>query len=294
MSSVASARRFPPLEALVAMLFWGASFVAVAEALESFPPFRLVALRLALGSAFLSLLLGLRGGPFLPERPDRARCFWLGVLLGAHVAIQAHGLVYTSASHSGWIVAFTSVVIALGAQFFRGEKLSGPGWLGVALALGGVLLVAFERLAAFDRSRLGDWIQFSSCFTWASYTLLGAGVIARSGALRCTTFAMLVAAALVAPFALLNGASGERIPLEGIAAILFLGIGASGIATTLWNRSIERHGSQRSAAVLYLQPFVTLGFAASLRGESVGRDALLGGALVLLGVFLVARARTAR
>ncbi len=283
-----------PWPALCAMVLWGASFVAVAEALKNFPPFTLVALRLVLGSLLLLLVLALRGRGFLPSRADLVRCVLLGLLLGAHVAIQAHGLVYTSASHSGWIVAFTSVAIALGAHLSGKERLARGGWWGVCAAFLGVWFVTFEDVRALDRSEVGDWIQFSSCFTWATYTLLGADVVARNGALRVTTFAMTVAAAVFIPIALLQSPASPEIEPRSIVAVVFLGIFASGIGSTLWFHSLDRFGSQRSAVVLYLQPFVTLLLAAAILHEPVKAVAFLGGGLVLLGVFLVTRSRVAR
>ncbi len=287
-----------PFAALGAMAIWGGSFVAVDMALDSLQPFTLVATRSVLGGALLSAVLIGRGGPFLPARGDRGRSVVLGLLLGAHISLQAVGMTYTSASHSGWIVAFTPVAIAIGAQVFLRERLERSGWLGVALGVAGVACVTLDAPHALDEARLGDLLQFVSCFTWASYTLTSVEAVRRSGALAVTALALWASAIFTLPiavFEVLTHAPLDRsAAISVVSALLYLGILASGVATSLWARAQERYGPQRSAVVLYLQPFVTLVFARALRGDSIGSAALLGGVLVLFGVGLVARARPNR
>ena len=99
-----AARAGFPWSALVAVAFWGASFVAVRIALQAFTPTGLVTLRLIVGSALLGLLLRLRGGALLPAGSDLPRCIVLGVVLGVHLVIQAVGLQFTTAVNTGWII----------------------------------------------------------------------------------------------------------------------------------------------------------------------------------------------
>jgi drug/metabolite transporter (DMT)-like permease len=285
-----------PLWALLAMVIWGGSFVATDVALETLGPFALVAARFVLGGLFLTALLVARGERLAPARGQRARCLVLGLVFAAHVSLQAFGMTLTSATHSGWIVAFTPVVIAIGAQVFLRERLAPLGWLGVALGLAGVLCVSLDASALAD-ARSGDLLQFASCFTWAGYTLVSVPAIRAEGALRVAALSLLFGAAATLPGALVELAISSKELSAGAAAVpalLYLGLLASGLATTAWGRAQARYGPQRSAAVLYLQPFVTLVAAWTLRGEPIGLAAVLGGILVLCGVAFVTRARRAR
>ena len=294
-------------KALVAVTFWGLSFVATRVALEGgFAPLGLVTLRLVLG---IALLLGLqrigprsrRGRGFLPVRADRARCALLGLILAAHLGLQTWGLRYTSAIHTGWIVAFMPVGIAVGAQLFLRQGLRPSGWGGVALGVLGVGVVIGADPGQFLQARLGDALQLWTVPTWAAYTLLGARPVARSGALRVTTGSMFVAVLVLLPAALASGflapagpgmAPGPT-PVAFLAA-LFLGFVCSGLALSLWFTAQRERGSQEVAATLYFEPLVTVVAAGSLLGEPLGRAELAGGATVLLGVWLVVRAARAR
>ena len=131
----------------------------------------------------LVLVVGLRGGRRLPVPADRPACIGLGLVLAAHLLIQAYGLKHTSAIHTGWIVGFMPVTIALGAYLLRRQRLNALGWLGVAVGTGGVLLVTLKSTPDFAQARFGDLLQLASCLTWTVYTLAAGGPVARNGAL---------------------------------------------------------------------------------------------------------------
>lgn len=274
----------------LAIVFWGASFVATKRALAGFAPFELVALRFAIGAVFVAGVQLARGGPLLPERADRPRCVLLGLVLALHIGVQAFALLHTSAMHSGWLVALSPVAIATSAAMFLGERVSARAWGGIALATAGALLVVFSRGFALDDASLADLAVLGTCGTWAAYTLLGRAPVARSGALRVTPLVMALAALLAGAAALVVPDRGVHAPdLASISALLVLGLGASGLAFTAWAAAVARNGATRTGVLLYFQPFVTLALSAVLLDESWSLLALAGGPLVLAGVILVGR-----
>ena len=276
-------------KALLAVVFWGSSFVATKIALEGLHPFALVWTRLALGALLLYATLAVRGEAVLPRREDRAVSALLGLLLGAHLLIQSFAMRLTSAMHAGWLVAFMPVTIALGAQAFLSQKLRPIGWLGAAIASSGVLLLTASAPTRFVHAGAGDLIMLSSCLTWTAYTLIAIKPIEHNGALRVTAFAMATA---VLPNAIASAFAGFASgPLTGpvIGAVLFLGLLSSGVAFWAWSQALRDVGPARSSATLYLQPFVTLAASFAILGEPPTLNALVGGPIVLLGVWLLAR-----
>jgi drug/metabolite transporter (DMT)-like permease len=134
----------------------------------------------------------------------------------------------------------------------------------------------------------GNLLQFSGCFTWAAYTLLGARAVRSSGALRVTTWNTLIAAALLSLYAFWSG-FGHDLGGAQIAALLYLGLVSSAAAFLAWYHSQNVHGSQRTAATLYVEPFVTVLVSAWALGEPLVASTLVGGLVVLPGVWLVQR-----
>lgn len=288
-----------PWSALFAVTVWGGSFVATKHALgppeaRAFAPAALVALRFLLGGGALLAVLAWRGGIRLPEPADRRRVALLGTILGTHIGLQTYGLSFTLATHAAWIVCFTSVTIALGAQLFLGQRLRPLGWVGVGVASLGVLGVTRGHAGAPGaRVGFGDFLQLTGCFTWAAYTLLGARPVRSSGALRVTTWATLTAGGLLLGLSLLTG-FGAAPSASQLVALAYLGLVSSAAAFLAWYHAQQVHGSQRTAATLYLEPFVTA-LVASFVDEPLVLTTLLGGTVVLCGVALVqhgaARAR---
>jgi drug/metabolite transporter (DMT)-like permease len=274
-------------KALLAITFWGASFVFTRIALESFGPFGLVASRLVAGSGLLYITLRTRGGDLrFPER-EIPLVIFLGLVLGTHLLLQAYGLQYTSAMNTGWIIGFNPVTIAIGAQLLGRQRLTGKGWMGVLVGTLGVLMVTIQSPPDFSHARLGDMLQIVSCFTWTIYTLTAVGLVGRMGALRVTTGTMLVATVVASGACLHFGILDGTLTAAALGSMLFLGFACSGIAYVLWLKGQQEHGPSRVASLLYLEPLVTLVTAAIFLHEPITPNAVMGGLTVLGGVWLV-------
>ncbi|MBM2846325.1 MAG: DMT(drug/metabolite transporter) superfamily permease [Bacteroidetes bacterium] len=76
---------------------------------------------------------------------------------------------------------------------------------------------------------------------------------------------------------------------QGWTSIAFLGIFCSGLAYIFWYDALKAIPASRVGVLLYLEPLVAVGVAAALLHEVVTIPVLLGGAAILLGVWLVHR-----
>lgn len=279
--------------AWASIFFWGASFVAAKEALAGFPPWSMVAGRFALGALLLYGWLALRRERLLPLPEDRARCLLLGGILGLHIVAQGFALYSTSALNSGWIVGFCPVVIAIGARVFLQEPISARSWSGIGIATAGMALILLPK-AQLGAFQLGDWIVFGTTFSWAAYTLLSARPVQHSGALVTSAAAMGVASLICVAAALIDGRWSEaQTPLSAWLALLFLGLGCSGLAFAFWNRALARFGAAQLSGLIYFQPLVTLLLSVLLLGEELRWNVLAGGAVVLFGVYWLSRGKRA-
>jgi drug/metabolite transporter (DMT)-like permease len=99
---------------------------------------------------------------------------------------------------------------------------------------------------------------------------------------------------LVPPFAAGAGWNDyARLSPAGWLAAIFLGLACSGLGYLFWYGALERVEASRVAALLYLEPLVTLAAAVVFLGESVPITTVAGGLLVVAGVVLVQTARAA-
>ncbi len=279
------------LKALVTVAIWGSSFLAIRVALESATPLGVVWVRNAVASLLLFALLRARGGPLLPERADRPRCVLLGLVISAHFLIQTFAMQSTSTLRAGWIIAFIPVVVAVGSRAFLGQRMKPSGWLGIAIATLGVLGLTAVRPAELANAGLGDGLMLLSTLTWGAYTLLAIEVVRRNGGLRVAAFALAVAAVPTLAAALFSGTWHVDPSLRSLLAITFLSACASALAMWLFADVVAALGPERSSAFQYLQPFVTLAVSFLFLDEPFTVAQLVAGPTVLLGVWLVQRAK---
>lgn len=294
MNAPSSTPWVPYAKALLAVVVWGSSFIALRLALDSATPYGVVWMRNLLGALLLFAVLRWQGGVLLPRREERPRVLLLGLLFGVHLLIQAWAVQRTSTMHAGWIVAFIPAVVAVGAWLFLRERLRAMGWVGIAVASAGVLVLTATHPAQFADAGKGDLLMFLSTFTWAAYTLLSMAPARRSGGLRISASALLIAALPNLVMALYAGSFHAPPQPTSVAALLFLGLLASGLALWLFTDAVAALGAERSSAFQYVQPFVTVVAAATVLGEEITPEQLIGGPAVLAGVWLVQRAKAGR
>jgi drug/metabolite transporter (DMT)-like permease len=255
----------------------------------------LVFTRFALGTALLFALLALRRRKLVaPPRdawPALVSMGFLGVFV--HQMLQAHGLALTTAIHAGWLIGLTPIWSALLAAFFLRERFGARKIAGLLLGFAGALFVVtrgdLSAAALALPSTRGDFLILASTVNWAIYTIVGRRTLARLGSARATAFAMLAGWGMLSPVFVIRSGWTEYASLSAVGwgAVLFLGIGCSGLGYLFWYAALEKLETSRVAAFLYLEPLVTLAAAVALLHEAVQPAAVLGGLLVLAGVLLV-------
>jgi drug/metabolite transporter (DMT)-like permease len=79
----------------------------------------------------------------------------------------------------------------------------------------------------------------------------------------------------------------QHLSSSALTAIIFLGVGCSGLGYLFWYAALERLEASQVAAFLYIEPMITLLAAVALLGEPVAPTTIVGGIMVLLGVLTV-------
>jgi drug/metabolite transporter (DMT)-like permease len=288
--------RIAAFKTFLAVVFWGASFVATKAILRQASPITIVVVRFALGLVVLSALVYVRRSyPAIPRRDQR----WL-LLLGfngifVHQMLQANGLVTTSATNTGWIVALTPIFTALLAWLWLRETFGRVKLLGLALALiGTALVVSRGRLGAGAiglPATWGDLLVLLSAPNWAIFSVLSKRLLTRYPPVFVVTAIMGMGWLMLLPFFVGSAGWQELSGLGGSewAGLLFLGICCSGLAYVFWYDALQVAPAGQVAAFLYLEPLVTVGVAALALGERPTLATLMGGGFILAGVWLVNR-----
>lgn len=282
---------------LFAVIAWGGSFIATKVALRDVAPSTIVWLRFAIGCLILGLGVWLRRQALRPTRSDLGYFALLGFLgITFHQWLQSTGLQTAAASTTAWIVATTPVFIALLGWLVLRERLNKTQALGILLAALGVLLVVtrgdLHALAAGRFGTFGDFLILVSAPNWAVFSVLSRRGLSRYPATLMMFFVMGFGLLFTTFLQLAGPGMGDiaHLTFNGWLAVLFLGIFCSGLAYIFWYDGLQGLPVAQAGAFVYLEPFVTVVVAALILGEPADWASLLGGATILVGVWLVQRA----
>lgn len=284
------------LEATFAVIVWGGSFVATKVALREVSPVTVVWLRFTMGVVIIGLSVMIRKQWAMPARKDLLYFALLGFLgISFHQWLQSTGLLTAQATTTAWIVATTPIFMAVLGWVVLKERLN---WLqvgGIGIAACGVLLVVTKgnllSISLGNFSTPGDFLILISALNWAVFSALSRRGLLKYPATRMMFFVMAFGWLFVSIlfFASDNLSQIANLTRQGWAGIIFLGVLCSGVAYIFWYDALQVLPVAQTGAFVYLEPFITVIVAAIVLEEQLIAASLLGGAAILLGVWLVNR-----
>jgi drug/metabolite transporter (DMT)-like permease len=275
---------------------FGGTWVAADVAVETLPPFTIAAIRFGLASLILwvgARGLGMRLAPV--RRADLPLIVALGLTaIAGYNYLFLTGLRLAPATDGSLIVpGLAPVATALLAAPILGERLRRGTLAGLVLAIVGLLLVVNPQGAGASGDRLlGDAMFLGGALLWGIYSVLGRIAGTRFDAVSTTLYGAVAGTAVLLPLALAEGGP-SRLPHGDIGA--WLGIGYLAVFGTVGgfvalHVGIRRIGASRAAAFALLVPIFGVSSSAWLLGEPLAPLTLVGGAVILAGLWLVERA----
>jgi drug/metabolite transporter (DMT)-like permease len=269
---------------------WGSGYLATKIGLQYAAPFTFLTLRFALGIALmLPVVLAVR-----PRWPTSGRELGHVVVAGLLMhAVNLGGSHYTqylglSAGITALLLSAQPLLTAFIAARWLRERLAPAQWTGIFVGLAGIVLVVWHRID----------VQAMTLGSLAAVTISLAGVTAGTlyqrhfcpaADLRSATLLQLVAAAaLMAPLAWAVEGAQVRWTWQLAAAIVFLVILASILATNALHVLMRRGQATRVTTLLYLTPIFAVVLEYLMFDVVPSALSLVGIAVTCLGVALVA------
>jgi drug/metabolite transporter (DMT)-like permease len=283
------------LQALGAVVIWGASFAATKQLLGELSPGTLLFGRTVLGALAVAAMLGGRGRlRVLAKRdwPTLAALAMLGMVTTQ--LLQAWALAASTSAKTAWLVGLNPVVTAGLAVVLLGESLRGKR-LGLFVAFAGAVLVTGEGRSPGEALALpstrGDLLTLTSVLTFALYTVWARRVAPREEPPVVALHLIVFAGLAYLPGFVSAGGAGElaHLSFSGWLALAYLGIGCSGVAFLLYYAALEHLEASRAAAFIYVEPLIAQILGVTVMGEPLSGAVLAGGAAIVAGVYLVSR-----
>jgi drug/metabolite transporter (DMT)-like permease len=271
---------------------WGLSFLFIELALRGFTPVWIVAGRTVTGAAFLLVALRLRGQPV-----PRSAALWrhLAVLGVVSNALPWGAVAWAQQSLPSGLAALLMALVptsTLIVSVLVGmERFSLARALGLLLALAGVALTV-----AADLSDTGRVIAIAVILL--ATVCYGAGAVYAKRFVSGVASPLTIATGQVASAALVSVVAAAVLePLPTAAAlapsvlgsVVALGVLGTGGAFLLFYMLIERVGATNTSLVTYLIPLVAVVAGAVVLGERLPPEALAGGGLIVVGIWLAQR-----
>ena len=277
--------RLVALWAAVALLSWGSAYPIVRVVMHDIGPVPLAALRYALAAILSVGWLVYERAP-LPRARDIPRflaCGGIGISL--YNVLFNTGEVSVSAGASSLLISSSPLMAAIIAVAVMGERLTAWGWVGSLISFAGVITIAGGEPGGLSFGS-GTTLILGAALCSALYTTLQKRLIPTYGAMTTTAYVLIVGGVVLLPW--LPQALG-RVPhmsVPGIVGVVQLAVLPAFIGYAAWTWVVGQMGVARASGLLYLLPPVTLLESFALVHEVPETRTLMGGVVVMLGVFL--------
>ena len=271
--------------ALTTVLLWALPYVYTRLALQHFSVFSLGFLRYFAASCALILIVVIARikPPKLRDLPLFAAAGATGFFL--YMIFYNQGMARVTASTGSVIVSTVPVITALMARVVYKEALSALRWAAIAVELVGVIVLTLMDGVFSINSGLA-WLMLGAV-SLSTYNLLQRRLTTKYSALQTASYGIFFGTLMLTIFA--PRAVGEVRTAAPIyfVYVAILGVLGSAIAYISWSKALSKaKQTSQVSNYMFVTPFAAsiLGFL--LAGEVPDRATVLGGAIILFGVFV--------
>ena len=262
---------------LVATALWGSSFAITQVVVTQMDLISGMLFRAIIAVSILFLLKP--NAVFRLNRTDLKHATAIGLFLGSGYLLQSWGLLYTTATASGFIagmfVVFTPIV---GAIFFR-ERIRGITWAAIAIAVFGLAIMTL-RGVGFG---FGESITLVTALMWS----LQITFLSRWGRPEIAWAMTTVQMAVVAMMSLILAAALDTLQLPPTHLwdeLLYLGAGAGALALLLQTWGQAQVSAVRAAIIFTMEPVWGAIFSVIIVADVVTFPIAVGGGLIILAM----------
>ncbi len=278
-------------------VIWGSTYLAIAFAIHSMPPFLMAAGRFLFAGGGLYLWARLRGAP----KPTRSQWMW-ALLLGALFFLVGNGAVVwveqrLSSGLTALIVAMVSVWTAL-LEWARpgGSRPSNMVLAGIVLGFLGVALLVMPGGSGEGSADLaGVMLLMSSTFCWALASVLSRTADLPETLSLASGMEMLSGGVLLLLLSLLTGDArhfdSSTVTLKSLLSFAYLVVFGSLVAFTCFAWLLKVTSPNKVATSGYVNPMVAVFLGWAFGGETLSTGSFVASLVIVAAVVLIITGR---
>ncbi len=271
--------------AIITIIFWSLAFVLTRLALDYFSAFSLGFLRYVFASCALIVIAILTK----MKMPQKADLIWFALsgALGFFLYMIAFnkGCETVTSSTGSVIIATVPVITALLARFVYKEKLKLFQWVAIAIEFSGVVVLTLLN-GEFSLNNGLAWL-FAAVLLLSGYNLLQRKLTKTYSGLQASAFSIFFGTIMLSVFAPTAITELPKAPAIAFFYIAILGVFSSALAYAAWAEAFKKADKASSVSnYMFVTPFLASLTGFLLAGETVDSATLIGGAIILFGLFI--------
>ena len=284
-------KRFLPQLALIgAMFLWASSFIALKVAFRAYDPMVVIFGRMFVASICL-LAMGFRFRRSLNyQKGDYKLILFMAFCEPClYFLFEAQAIVYTTAAQAGMITAILPILVMITASIVLHERTGLQGWIGAAVAVGGVCWLTLESSPSENAPNpiLGNFLEFLAMVCATGYMVTLRYLTVRYSPFFLTAIQALIGCVFYFPLLFLPGTVlPTHFNLLSALAVFYLGAAITLGAYGLYNYGLKYVSASRSAVYVNLIPVISVVLAWLILGETFVRNQILAAAVIMFGVWL--------
>ena len=275
---------------IMAMIFWGFTFVAFKFAILSFRPISIITYRLAVSIFFLFGFALLFKRLNKIKRKDQKWFFLLALVEPFFYFLgEAYGLTRVTATVGAVIISTIPLIVPFASYYLFREKLTRMNYLGLGISFGGVLLVVLTKSGGLAADWKGILLMFVAVLSAVSYTMVVKILADDYNPITITAYQSFYGLLMFIPLFLIMEIPHldfSQVNTNSLLAVGYLGVFGSGICFILITIGIRELGAAKANIFGNLIPVVTAIVSFYLLKESMPLFKILGIVIVILGLFL--------
>ena len=205
-----------------------------------------------------------------------------GLFLGAGYIFQTLGLARTGAAITGFITGLYVVLTPIIAALVLKEKIRTFTWFCVLLATGGLALLSLRGWSI----GIGEGLVLISAFAFAAHIVALSKWSSGQDAFAMTIVQLFACAVLTGSISAVQGYEAPP-DLEVWGVLLFTAVICTAVAFIVQTWSQAHMTSTKVAVILTMEVVFAAIFAVLFGGESLSLQVTLGGALVVIAMYLI-------
>jgi drug/metabolite transporter (DMT)-like permease len=280
----------PHIYTLLAMFFWGISYIWSKEVFKFLEPATTVWFRLLISVVFFSILFSLQG------RKIRIKKEHWGLIIIAsffnpflYFIGESYGLQKVTPTISAVIISTIPLFTPVFAFLFLGERLKPLNILGLFVSFAGILIMLIDRTAGFTASPVGIAFLFLAVFSAIVYGIVLKKLTFSYNAVTIVFVQNLFGVLFFIPIVFLveyESITTIQWEFSWIIPLVLLGVFASSLAFVLFTYGVHKLGITKSNIYTNTIPVFTAFFSFVIIGENITFDKLAGILCVIIGVML--------